>query len=842
MIFKYTSKSDIGKVRDQLFVDSAEGKYLNVLSANAGMNRPVIGFRDSVWRAIVKQVGIDYKQIASQFRNVLTIIFGPRVTQTGTLASAASANDTSLFLNDTKQFPQVGTLVIDAGALTEETVEYELIDRNTNEVFLNAPLLQAHSKTTLRDFEIPILAIKQSSVILPNLIGFPTTGFPYTMVLGRGTPAEEIVQVASISATNKRLTLASPISNTHVLTKPSLINATLAVELTDITTDVYLSDVSKFPSSGYILIGKATEVNTATAGTTSTVTVVSTAFPISVAGYSAVFDGNITPSLANVSRDVLSNTHSVLTFSENLPIAPAVGDTFSIRARVEYVDINYDNSSLSLRTPIYGYTFAVGSGIEYLLPGSTASLATVQYLKSSWDLYQTKPREVDLIIPDDLQIPGDPRTASFIHGQGIDPNPEADVELSHSGSGDLLDLPNNYLVPVVGDTATFPEVGVLKLVLTSQLLGYYLTKHAALSPSIVDDSITFDSNGGVGPDTITRLNGSFIDDGFIVGQFIVIGGAAEAANNAEVRIDAVSASTLQVSYLDITDHFSDDVGDTGVTIVTHDLFIFPNDTPNSSAYALGASVELYAPVYPGTSLLIGDPTEEDAVWPGPYVYKQAEPRVNGFETKGTLDSLLSGPTKIVFTQESTNTSFEVENALSFPLAPSLFPYPVIVGKDTGNFENLNATSVSIRNRVNASSYTLDADVSAGDTELVLNALTAVSDGSSMPIGIGYRVIVGLETANKEVVYVTDVDPGTKTLTFATPCLLSHDTGDSVQLAADVVSVEESGDDHRGMIEEVTFRSSANSTVDQSLHPSMNSIDIEKAETVSPIYTSLGIIC
>jgi hypothetical protein len=73
-----TSQSDIAEVRDQLTVDYADGKYLNVVSSNLGMQRPPFGFSDATWRALVRVLALQYKQITTKFEAVLSIILGSR--------------------------------------------------------------------------------------------------------------------------------------------------------------------------------------------------------------------------------------------------------------------------------------------------------------------------------------------------------------------------------------------------------------------------------------------------------------------------------------------------------------------------------------------------------------------------------------------------------------------------------------------------------------------------------------------------------------------------------------------------------------------------------------------
>lgn len=57
------------------------------------------------------------------------------------------------------------------------------------------------------------------------------------------------------------------------------------------------------------------------------------------------------------------------------------------------------------------------------------------------------------------------------------------------------------------------------------------------------DPVSF-VNGGAGQDTITRAVGSFVDDGFVAGQLLIVGAATNPANNGKFEIATVAALTL----------------------------------------------------------------------------------------------------------------------------------------------------------------------------------------------------------------------------------------------------------------------------------------------------------
>ena len=140
------NQSKIAQVRDEMSLDYASGRYLDIVSANLGLIRPPFGFDDDTWRAVVKLVALDYKQITNKFRDLLRALFGPQITQTAVLTRPAAVDDYVVFLNDTSKLPQLGTLILDQGiGVSYEEVEYKFIDRVNNAVFLRTPLHCPHA-------------------------------------------------------------------------------------------------------------------------------------------------------------------------------------------------------------------------------------------------------------------------------------------------------------------------------------------------------------------------------------------------------------------------------------------------------------------------------------------------------------------------------------------------------------------------------------------------------------------------------------------------------------------------------------------------------------------------
>ncbi len=834
----HSPQSEIKNVRDQLFIDTAEGKYLNALSANLGINRPIIGFTDRVWRAIVKQIALDHKQIWTQFRNVLAIILGPQVTQVASLAQDAVEGEYYIYLNEDSHLPQTGTLVLDEGSLIEETLEYELINRDTHRVTLVTPLAFTHTALLTTDFERPVWGVVGNNLIVSDTWDLvPLGASPYPVVLNRGTAQEEVRQVVGLSGVQIEVD-GDPITSV-LAPKPTLIYSTVSVASVTTEAALYITDVSKFPSTGYVRIS-APASYTAGVGSTTSLVVVDTAVLIgNVAGYELVFTGNVTAGLANA-RVVVALGYGSSIYVTDLPFAPAAGDTFAIVPRGKYISVNYDSNYITLEQPVFDLVLPVDSVVEVLTNPPGVSFAQVQVKGTGWDVYQTTPRRVHLYIPDDLQEPGTPRSASYLHNTLIDPNPATTLVLGKGGIGvpALLDeLTGTWAV--VADPSAFPGVGVVTFDpggATELTVGYYKAPPAALDTTDPAQALTFTSTGGSGEGIIARNVGSFLDDGFTQEQLVDVTGTA--SNDHQILIHRVTTTTLSFTNVSADPVVSETTP--SANLVTLDYFKFATE-PDLSVLLAGISVELYQQAYPGTSLISGD-IDEFIGWPGPYVYNLGSPKVNGASAATALDSLLAGPFTVVFSQVPGNTALEVDNAIAAPVDTAVFPYDIQVGAGTGNNETLSAAQVSLKDRVNADAYEIDAAVSVGDTEVVLaSVVSAFTDlGADIPVGSGYRLVLSPGTVRAEVVYVTGVDTGTFTLTFESPCLNVHNPGDLVALLADVVIVEAINDDHPGKVTGSVYRSSALSTIASSLVPPANSTATSYADKINILYSDVTV--
>ncbi len=827
------NQSAIREVRDQMSLDHADGKHLNIVTANLGITRPVIGFTDDVWRALVKQIAVEFKQIVTQYHKLLAILFGPQITEVNTLSQAASVGDMSIFLNRDDNIPQIGTIILDEGLASEETVEYCLINRRLHEVFLVTALVNDHLLYG-RDAEQPLLLSGGSVVAVPSVRNFSGIDFPYTVVVGRGTEAEEVTSVTGIDLDENSITLAAPLSNAHEFMRPTLVDTTLLLDYVDSSVTLHLVDTKQFPETGTLILGPASDaafvedVGGSTTEITVAVVIPTTFTAKRLVGYTVIFDGNVTALLEGIEVGIVSNTGTVLTFDTALAVPHAVGDTFKIRPRVDYSSVDYSTNDVVIRRSIADLTLVAGTGVELLVKGSTIAMAPVKSQGTGWDVIQSTPKKVEILIPEELQE-NDLRSASYLHTNYIDPTPKTALTSDASLGGTTL---------LVDSVANFPVVGVVTVDPGNPLeenVGYFIPSPGALIPDGVDFDINF-VDGAAFDDTITRDAGSFLDDGFKPGQTIVVTGADNGANDVTTLLLGVTATELIVATAILTA----DTENESVVIVTKDPMILPTGTLDA-AHLATVEVQLYQPRYPSTDLLDGNIYDLVDVFPGPYVYDPRADAPNGAKAFSTSVSILSGPTKVAMRQvPGGSTALEVENAAAFPLTGP-FPFDLFVGRGGGTLETVTVQAINLKQRVFT---TLVDPATAGVTEELVVVDVTLGLNANFPTANGYRVRVGGGTPEDEVVYVIGVDTGTDTIQLADPVVNSHAPGVDVELLADVLTVEQVSEEHLGTIaayhKRSTLRENEGPEGGTALIPVIESADIERADLVEVPYSSINV--
>lgn len=251
------TKSAIRQVRDQLYLDTAEGKYLTAVTNNIGLDRPKFGMTDDAkWRAIARRLALDTRQIEGVFRDLLTIIFGPKTTAVTVLAANSDALDDELTVSDPTNIPQLGTLVIDPGLASEETLVYTFRHPGTGVVTLadNAVLAHTALSTNAESYLIGDYSAGATSIQLLSTYDFPepTGGATVPVLIGAGTDNEEIVQVSNNNKITNTLTVSALVYD-HVGPKAGPVTSELSA-ISSSEDVITVDSAVNFPLTGYIRI------------------------------------------------------------------------------------------------------------------------------------------------------------------------------------------------------------------------------------------------------------------------------------------------------------------------------------------------------------------------------------------------------------------------------------------------------------------------------------------------------------------------------------------------------------------------------------------------------------
>lgn len=772
------NQSQIAEVRDQLSLDYSDGRYLDNVTANLGLKRPVFGFNDDTWRAVVKSLGLSFKQIFSKFFDVLEVIIGPRVTVYANLSEDVELGATKFTVHDSSLLPQVGTLILDEGKIPEETLRYSFIDRGTNTVYLETPTTFAHSQVAA-DVEGPLLfaaSAGDTTVQIHPSDARKITLLPATAVIGRGTPSEEVAVILSVDVDQGVVTFATPLVNDHEAVYPAPIQNELAQPYQACAEFLVLSDSSKFPAQGYVLLSSSSNSFTATGGTTTTVTYASGDLAAERhAGYLAVFDGNITPALAGETGFIESNTATEITFRNTLTASPAAGDTFSIRPILKYTRNLVDDNSLQLSRDISDLSFIVGTEVELLNSSATLALASVKVAGTGWDVIQSNPRLIEILIPAEIRDINDLRSASYLH-------PAAQGPITTTlGANSLVDDTSLTLA----DASSFPPFGTLVVDaggLDEERVGYARRR-------LID---TYDAAGSTST-TLNVTTGGF-SAGAYVGATLFIGNELFDINTSREITANTSSSFTFTDPLTSAEIEALLDGSTEIWVYSNTVVDIVNQgmaLPHTS----GDSVDYYEVVVSST-LQSGDVWTDADVFPGPYVYDLSQFAPNANASVTTSTSLLAGPTKVVVDTDVSRTAVEVEDATAFPLG-SVSPYQAVIGDKTGNREVVTINEVNLKQRV---SGTVDvAGSSIGDTFLPLVSLVGGGTADDFPVANGYRVLIDRGGANEEVAFVSGVTNSPSDGLTTSSLVKDHVSGESVELLADVLTVDPLDDFHLGSI-------------------------------------------
>jgi len=329
-------KSAIQEVRDQLFLDRASGKYLSHVTSNLSFDRPSLGFHDDdVWRAVVRRTALDYRQIATLFYDLMTVIFGPRKTVATVLSANAIIGDEQLSLADWMTVPQRGTLVIDQGLAAAETVEYSFRDPRSGLTALKKALTKAHTYASGASGYLKLAHLAADTTLeleTTDLFPVPGGGAKYTMVVAPGTADEEVVVLTANDKATDILTIDGPGLTKNQLGPTPTPTVAQLTEILGGGSVIKLSSTRKFPAEGLI----------------------------------------------RVQQDV----------ALGVPVMT-----------VRYVDNDTTNGLLTLAAPLSGAFTLPGVTVALMKPGALVKMAQVQVKGVGWDIFQTAPKVLKIFLP-----------------------------------------------------------------------------------------------------------------------------------------------------------------------------------------------------------------------------------------------------------------------------------------------------------------------------------------------------------------------------------------------------------------------------------------------------------
>lgn len=402
------TKAAIREVRDQLFLDRADGQYLTSISANLNVVRPSFGFsNDDIWRALVRRLALDYRQVANLFYDFMTILFGPRKTVYTVLANSTELLDTEITIADQYNIPQVGTLVIDEGLTTEETFVYGFRDPRDGLVELSNSLSIQQAHTAVGEnaaaYLTADLAAAATSLVVEDSTGMPTADFPYTIIVNPGGATEEVVTLLGNTVGTNTLTIDAPgLVNAQLGPQPTY-RTTLLQAVVSGGSVIRVLDSAQFPSEGLLRL----QLNDGTNTTAE--------------------------NIRFYSNDLETGTLQLATSLTN---------------------------SYSISTPT--------TSVTLMNPGATVALAQVQVKGVDWDIFQTEQNILKIYLPDTLSQ-NRLADASYVHNELVSPTPATtvgtasavgDIVLS-AATGGTLDFPSSGTIVINAGGGSEETVGYL---------------------------------------------------------------------------------------------------------------------------------------------------------------------------------------------------------------------------------------------------------------------------------------------------------------------------------------------------------------------------------------------
>ena len=704
-------------------------------------------------------MALQFKQIANKFRQLLEILIGPQTTRIANSDIDVGVNAPNFTVSDASELPDVGTLIWDEGLASEETIEYCFVDRKSNTVTLNG-VTEFEHQSAPQDAESIMLGaqVGDTEIQVSNPQAFPSSDYPYTLVLGRGTPEEEVVQLLGVDLATKVLTV-SPLANTHPDPLPQLISSDITVDYGVGSYILQVSSINSFPDTGTVLLGDSATTFTVVSATSTSITVAPSTFePGTLIGYKVALVGI----LGDAERYIQSNTADTLTLTQPLPGTPSFGVPFRIRPVVEYTsrDTESESPSLNIRRAIPTVVApTAGTQVEVLDTYRTAALAGIKVQGRDWDLIDNGSGLLEVLVPDIEDEKFRLIDAAYFHAEEESPSPTATTLATTVITTDSVDL-------LVDSTIGFPEAGVLQL--PAENIGF-----AAKEPTFTTAEVL------TGASSITVEN-SFV----LPGPGGVIDLDIQRTSPETVTVVTNDTATGIVTFAPAlaSDHLE------GAT-VRYAAFTIPHghtvSTPASTV------ISLFQPVYAGTDLVTGgDPSVID-LFQGPYVFKDDE-YIIGSVGNTELDEIVSGPTRLAMTlspETGLKTAVEVENGNLLPL-DSAFELTI-------DSEDMTATEVGLIQRC-LSGFAFS--ISSGFTNITTDTGTlrpvSADPGGKFPDATGYRVRLSPNTPREEVAFVTGISGDV--LQLESPTTINHFSTDTIELYSDTITVQQIDLPHTGV--------------------------------------------
>ena len=214
------AQSAIREVRDQLFLDTADGLRLNIVTGNLGLDRPLTGVDDDTWRSLAKQIALKPKLVTNVFHRVMEACVGPQNARIASIGLANEAGESVVEMVNAADLLQVGTLIFSPGLVNEETVKFCFRDLVSNRVFLESELTNVHPELPEASSFVAVTAtVASGSLTIRNDLNFPDSGFPWAVIVDRGKPTQEILSVSNHVSGTGILTLSSPTTQPHATAK-----------------------------------------------------------------------------------------------------------------------------------------------------------------------------------------------------------------------------------------------------------------------------------------------------------------------------------------------------------------------------------------------------------------------------------------------------------------------------------------------------------------------------------------------------------------------------------------------------------------------------------------------